>query len=106
MSEPWSDDPTRLPRDEIVNAIKSLTAGEQTAIMKVARQYARMTPYGAEDLLQEVRFEPQTEEELGQEAYLQSSFFGGSCAASRGNGKGKIIPWMMTSEIKELESAS
>jgi len=92
MSEPWSDDPTRLPRDEIVNAIKSLTAGEQTAIMKVARQYARMTPYGAEDLLQEVRFEPQTEEELGQEAYLQSSFLGGHAQHRVGMEKERLSP--------------
>src|SRR6476620_7507878 len=100
MSEPWSDDPTRLSRDEIVNAIKSLTAGEQTAIMKVARQYARMTPYGAEDLLQEVRLRAADGRRAWPRGLPVKQFFGGSCAASRGNGKGKIIPWMMTSEIK------
>jgi putative tryptophan/tyrosine transport system substrate-binding protein len=35
----------------------------------------------------------------------QRRFFGRSCAASRGNGKGEMIPWMRTSEIKELKSA-
>jgi DNA-directed RNA polymerase specialized sigma24 family protein len=50
MSEP----PT-LSRAEIENAIKSLTAAEKTKIVKIAEQYAKMTPYEAQDLLQEAR---------------------------------------------------
>ena len=54
MSEPYPEgDVSRLSRDEIENAIKSLTAAEQTAIMKIAMQYANLTPYGADDLVQE-----------------------------------------------------
>ena len=44
-----------LSRAEIDNAIKFLTAAEKTKIMKIAAQYAPMTPYGDEDLLQEAK---------------------------------------------------
>jgi DNA-directed RNA polymerase specialized sigma24 family protein len=52
MSEP-STPP--LSRAEIDNAIKFLTAAEKTKIVKIAAQYAKMTPYEAEDLHQEAR---------------------------------------------------
>jgi DNA-directed RNA polymerase specialized sigma24 family protein len=49
MSEPSPP----LSRVEIDNAMGVLTAAEKTRIMKIAAQYARMTPYEAEDLYQE-----------------------------------------------------
>jgi DNA-directed RNA polymerase specialized sigma24 family protein len=42
-----------LSRAEIDNAIKFLTASEKTKIVKIAAQYAKVTPYEAEDLHQE-----------------------------------------------------
>src|SRR5262249_39556416 len=57
MSEPSTvaevDNAPPLSRAEIDNAIKFLTAAEKTKIMKIAAQHAKMTPYEAEDLLQE-----------------------------------------------------
>ena len=47
-------EPSALSRAEIDKAIKFLTAAEKTKIMKVAAQYAKMTPYAPEDLFQEV----------------------------------------------------
>jgi RNA polymerase sigma-70 factor (ECF subfamily) len=38
---------------ELVEAIAQLTAGEKIAIMKIARLYARGTPYDHEDLIHE-----------------------------------------------------
>jgi DNA-directed RNA polymerase specialized sigma24 family protein len=52
MSEP-SDNAPPLSRAEIDNAIKFLTAAEKTKILKIAAHYAKMTPYEANDLLQE-----------------------------------------------------
>jgi RNA polymerase sigma-70 factor (ECF subfamily) len=40
-------------QSELVAAIAQLTAGEKIAIMKIARLYARGTPYDHEDLLHE-----------------------------------------------------
>jgi hypothetical protein len=42
-----------LATAEITNAINALRDGEKTAIVKIARLYARKTRYGHEDLLQE-----------------------------------------------------
>ena len=42
-----------LATAEITNAINTLRDGEKTAIVKIARLYARKTSYGHEDLLQE-----------------------------------------------------
>ena len=42
-----------LSRAEIDNAIKLLTAAEKTKIIKIAAEYAKMTPYEAKDLYQE-----------------------------------------------------
>jgi RNA polymerase sigma-70 factor (ECF subfamily) len=53
MAEPWAEDGTRLSRAEIESAIRSLSAVEETAIMKIAFQYAKLTSYGAKDLVQE-----------------------------------------------------
>ena len=57
MSEPSTvagvDNAPPLSRAEIDNAIKLLTAAEKTKIVKIAVQYAKMTPYEAKDLHQE-----------------------------------------------------
>jgi hypothetical protein len=42
-----------LSQAEILHAIQSLTAGDKTALMKIARLYAQRTPYDHEDLSQE-----------------------------------------------------
>jgi hypothetical protein len=42
-----------LSRAEVAAAIRSLTAGDKTALTKVARLYAKKTPYDHDDLLQE-----------------------------------------------------
>jgi DNA-directed RNA polymerase specialized sigma24 family protein len=42
-----------LSQPELVTAIAQLTAGEKIAIMKIARLYARGTPYDYEDLIHE-----------------------------------------------------
>ena len=42
-----------LATAEITNVINTLRDGEKTAIVKIARLYARKTSYGHEDLLQE-----------------------------------------------------
>jgi DNA-directed RNA polymerase specialized sigma24 family protein len=42
-----------LSRAEIDNTIKVLTAADKTKIVKIAAQYATMTPYEAKDLYQE-----------------------------------------------------
>jgi len=42
-----------LSQLEIEIAIRNLTDGEKTALMKVARLYARKTPYDHQDLVQE-----------------------------------------------------
>jgi hypothetical protein len=47
------DNAPPLSRAEIDNAIKFLTAAEKTKIVKIAAQYAKMTPYEAKDLYQE-----------------------------------------------------
>jgi hypothetical protein len=47
------DNAPPLSRAEIDNAIKFLTAAEKTKIVKIAAQYAKMTPYEATDLYQE-----------------------------------------------------
>jgi hypothetical protein len=50
------DDPTgALSPSEIVEEIQSLTVIERTKLTKVAAAYARRTPYGYEDLLQEMK---------------------------------------------------
>jgi len=43
----------RLSAGEIIREIKALRDSEKIAIVKIARLYARKTPYGYEDLLQE-----------------------------------------------------
>jgi DNA-directed RNA polymerase specialized sigma24 family protein len=47
------DNAPSLSRAEIDNVIKVLTAAEKTKIAKIAAQYAKMTPYEANDLCQE-----------------------------------------------------
>jgi DNA-directed RNA polymerase specialized sigma24 family protein len=42
-----------LSRAEVAAAVRSLTAGDKTALIKVARLYAKKTPYDHDDLLQE-----------------------------------------------------
>lgn len=42
-----------LSRAEVAAAVRSLTAGDKIALIKVARLYAKKTPYDHEDLLQE-----------------------------------------------------
>jgi DNA-directed RNA polymerase specialized sigma24 family protein len=42
-----------LSRAEVVAAIRALSDGDKTALMKIARVYARKTPYSHEDLCQE-----------------------------------------------------
>jgi hypothetical protein len=42
-----------LSADEVVNIISGLSAGEKTALVKIARVYARKTPYDYEDLINE-----------------------------------------------------
>jgi RNA polymerase sigma-70 factor (ECF subfamily) len=44
---------TALSPDEVAKAIRALTDADKTALMKIARVYARKTPYGHEDLFQE-----------------------------------------------------
>jgi DNA-directed RNA polymerase specialized sigma24 family protein len=57
MSEPSTvaevDNGPPLSRAEIGNAIRFLTTAEKTKIVKIAAQYAKMTPYEANDLYQE-----------------------------------------------------
>jgi hypothetical protein len=43
----------RLSLSEVEHAIASLSHGERTALTKIARLYARKTPYDSEDLIQE-----------------------------------------------------
>ena len=38
---------------EVAKAIRALTDGDKTAVMKIARVYAKKTPYSHEDLFQE-----------------------------------------------------
>jgi DNA-directed RNA polymerase specialized sigma24 family protein len=45
--------PSVLSPDEARVAIRALPASDKIALMKVARLYAKKTPYGHEDLLQE-----------------------------------------------------
>ena len=45
--------PATLSPAEAAVAIRTLTAADKTALMKIARLYARKTPYDHEDLLQE-----------------------------------------------------
>jgi hypothetical protein len=47
------DHPATLSPPEVVRAVKALTGGEKTALIKMARLYARKTPYDHEDLVQE-----------------------------------------------------
>ena len=47
------DHPATLSPPEVVRAVNTLTNGEKTALIKVARLYARKTPYDHEDLVQE-----------------------------------------------------
>ena len=43
----------RLSVSEVEHAVASLSDGERTALTKIARLYARKTPYDKEDLIQE-----------------------------------------------------
>ena len=43
----------RLSRSEVIAAIRALTAAEKITLMKIARIYARVTPFGHDDLFQE-----------------------------------------------------
>jgi DNA-directed RNA polymerase specialized sigma24 family protein len=43
----------RLSLSEVEHAVASLSDGERTALTKIARLYARKTPYDKEDLIQE-----------------------------------------------------
>jgi hypothetical protein len=43
----------RLSVSEVEHAVASLSDGERTALAKIARLYARKTPYDKEDLIQE-----------------------------------------------------
>jgi hypothetical protein len=49
----WERAADHLATAEITNVINTLRDGEKTAIVKIARLYARKTSYGHEDLLQE-----------------------------------------------------
>src|SRR6266545_3273789 len=42
-----------LSRAEVADAVRALSAADKTAVMKIARLYAKKTPYDHEDLLQE-----------------------------------------------------
>jgi len=42
-----------LSRAEVAEVVRSLSAGDKTALTKIARFYAKKTPYDHEDLLQE-----------------------------------------------------
>jgi len=42
-----------LSRAEVAKVIHALTDGDKTAVMKIARVYAKKTPYSHEDLFQE-----------------------------------------------------
>ena len=48
-----SPDIARLPLWQVERALASLSDGERIALMKIARLYARKTPYDKEDLVQE-----------------------------------------------------
>jgi DNA-directed RNA polymerase specialized sigma24 family protein len=48
-----SADPTTLSQPEVAEAVARLTDGEKTALMKIARLYARKTPYDPQDLIHE-----------------------------------------------------
>src|ERR1700761_6741916 len=43
----------RLSRSEVIAAIRALTDAEKISLMKIARIYARTTPFGHDDLFQE-----------------------------------------------------
>jgi hypothetical protein len=43
----------RLSRSEVIAAIRALTAAEKITLMKIARIYARVTPFDHDDLFQE-----------------------------------------------------
>jgi hypothetical protein len=43
----------RLSRSEVIAAVRGLTKAEKITLMKIARIYARMTPFGHDDLFQE-----------------------------------------------------
>ena len=47
----WIDPSALLSRAEIGNAINSLTAAEQTALMKIARHYAKVRHFDPENLV-------------------------------------------------------
>jgi hypothetical protein len=49
----WEGAADHLAAAEITNVINTLMDGEKTAIVKIAKLYARKTSYGHEDLLQE-----------------------------------------------------
>src|SRR5215475_4639030 len=71
------DNAPPLSRAEIDNAIKLLTAAEKTKIMKIAAQYAKMTPYEAEDLYQEVWARAMQERRKWPRGLLATQFFWG-----------------------------
>jgi hypothetical protein len=48
-----SADPATLSQPEVADAVARLTDGEKTALMKIARLYARKTPYDPQDLVHE-----------------------------------------------------
>ena len=48
-----SPDVERLSISEVGHAVASLSDGERIALTKIARLYARKTPYDKEDLIQE-----------------------------------------------------
>ena len=48
-----SPDIERLSLWQVERALASLSDGEKIALMKIARLYARKTPYDKEDLIQE-----------------------------------------------------
>jgi|SRR6516162_758514 RNA polymerase sigma-70 factor (ECF subfamily) len=64
-----------LSRAEIDNAIKLLTAVEKTKIMKIAAQYAPMTPYGDKDLFQEACLRAMDGRRKWPRALLATTFF-------------------------------
>ena len=81
MSGPATTDGTGdtppLSRAEIGNAIKSLTAAEKTKIMKIAAKYAKLTPYEAEDLLQEAMLRAIDERRKWPRGLPATTFFWG-----------------------------
>ena len=84
-----SPDIARLPLWQVERALASLSDGERIALMKIARLYARKTPYDKEDLIQEAFARVLS----GRRAWTKSTgpvlFLGELFAALPGNGRAR-----------------